>query len=101
LLSTTAYTMTTMASDYGTSSPSEPDDEAVCGIVDESDTLPTSNSDQVSDDVDSDPRDSPRSSTPEEESPTPVTMTARAYQLEMLEESLKQNIIVAVRFTPI
>lgn len=26
-----------------------------------------------------------------------VTMTARAYQLEMLEESLKRNVIVAVR----
>jgi hypothetical protein len=89
--------MTTMASDYGPSSSSESEDEAVGGIVDESDTLPTSNSDQVSDDVDSDSRDSPRSSTPEEEPPTPVTMTARAYQLEMLEESLKQNIIVAVR----
>ncbi|KAK4098271.1 P-loop containing nucleoside triphosphate hydrolase protein [Parathielavia hyrcaniae] len=87
---------TTMASDHGTSSFSETDDEAVNGITDESDTIPTSNSDLASDDVDAETRDSPRSSSPDQE-PTPtVTMTARAYQLEMFEESLKQNIIVAM-----
>ena len=45
------------------------------------------------------PRDSPRSSSPDPDQDTPaaVTMTARAYQREMLEESLKQNIIVTVR----
>ncbi|KAK1826302.1 Rgp1-domain-containing protein [Podospora conica] len=37
-----------------------------------------------------------RDSTPVEEPQRPVVMTARAYQLEMLEESLKQNIIVAM-----
>ncbi|KAK3899484.1 hypothetical protein C8A05DRAFT_18092, partial [Staphylotrichum tortipilum] len=44
------------------------------------------------------PRDSPRSSSPDpdQDAPAPVTMTARAYQREMLEESLKQNIIVTM-----
>ena len=37
-------------------------------------------------------------STPVDEPERPMVMTARAYQLEMLEESLKQNIIVAVCF---
>lgn len=39
-----------------------------------------------------------RNSTPVEEPQRPIVMTARAYQIEMLEESLKQNIIVAVRW---
>lgn len=39
----------------------------------------------------------PRDRTPVEEPQRAVVMTARAYQIEMLEESLKQNIIVAVR----
>jgi len=34
--------------------------------------------------------------TPKEELPGPATMTARAYQREMFEESLKKNIIVTV-----
>lgn len=38
-----------------------------------------------------------RNSTPVEEPQRPIVMTARAYQIEMLEESLKQNVIVAVR----
>jgi hypothetical protein len=46
--------------------------------------------------VDSDSKDSPHIRSPDLEPPAIVTMTARAYQLEMLEESLQQNIIVAV-----
>jgi hypothetical protein len=88
--------MTTMSSDYGSSSSSELDDEPSHPLVNESDTVSSSNSQDASDDARSDPRDSPRSSSPDQEPPTVVTMTARAYQLEMLEESLKQNIIVAV-----
>ncbi|KAK4122945.1 P-loop containing nucleoside triphosphate hydrolase protein [Parathielavia appendiculata] len=88
--------MTTMASDHGTSSSSGTEDEAVYGIVDESNTLPTSNSDLAFEYVDTETRDSRRSSTPDQELAPTVTMTARAYQLEMLEESLKQNIIVAM-----
>lgn len=85
-----------MASDHGSSSSSELDDEPPHQLVDESDTIPSSDSRFASDDAGSDLRDSPRSSSPDQEPPTAVTMTARAYQLEMLEESLKQNIIVAV-----
>jgi hypothetical protein len=100
--------MTTMASDYGSSSSSdELDDELFHryvdeSYVDESDTpsFSSSSGDDVLADADSAPRDSPRSSTPDQEVPTPVAMTARAYQLEMLEESLKGNIIVAVGWTP-
>ncbi len=62
--------------------------------------LSSASSNVLSDDADTvSPRDSPRSSSPDpdqEWSPA-VTMTARAYQREMLEESLKQNIIVTVR----
>lgn len=86
-----------MAYDSGSSSSSEPDDESL-GAVDESETVLSSTSGDVSDHVDLDSRDSPRSSSPDLEPPAIVTMTARAYQLEMLEESLKQNIIVAVCF---
>lgn len=32
--------------------------------------------------------------------PTPATMTARAYQMEMLEQSLKRNIIVTASISP-
>jgi hypothetical protein len=79
--------MTTMASDSGSASSSEPDDEPYSPHAHESDTIPSSNSDDgVS-----------RDTSPDQEPPRIVTMTARAYQLEMLEESLKQNIIVAVR----
>ena len=39
------------------------------------------------------------SSSEEPRPPTPVAMAARGYQLEMLEESLKENIIVAVRIS--
>ncbi|KAK1754599.1 dicer-like protein 2 [Echria macrotheca] len=42
------------------------------------------------------PEASSGESTPAEASPEPPTMTARAYQLEMFELSLKQNIIVAM-----
>jgi hypothetical protein len=86
-----------MASDYGSSS-SELDDEPFGQRADESDTAASSSSDNILDDADAESRDS-SSSTPNEEPPTAVTMTARAYQLEMLEESLKQNIIVAVDST--
>jgi hypothetical protein len=89
--------MTTMGPDSGSSSSSEPEDEPL-KPVDEGDTVLSSNSGHVSDDVDSDSRDSPDSSSPDLEPPAIVTMTARAYQLEMLEESLQQNIIVAVCF---
>jgi hypothetical protein len=85
--------MTTMGPDSGSSSSSGPDDESL-KPVDESDTVLTSNSGDASDDVDSDSKDS----SPDLEPPAIVTMTARAYQLEMLEESLQQNIIVAVCF---
>ncbi|KAH6848305.1 hypothetical protein B0I37DRAFT_398087 [Chaetomium sp. MPI-CAGE-AT-0009] len=88
--------MTTMASDHGSSSSSEPDDEPFYKPVDESDTVLSSDGSNVSVDVPSKPRDSPRNSTLDDEPPVAVTMTARAYQLEMLEESLKQNIIVAM-----
>jgi hypothetical protein len=89
--------MTTMESDHGSSSSSEPDDEPCYKPVDESDTALLPDGSNVSDDVYPEPRESPRSSTlDDEEPPVVVTMTARAYQLEMLEESLKQNIIVAV-----
>jgi hypothetical protein len=37
-----------------------------------------------------------RDRTPVEEPQRAIVMTARAYQIEMLEESLKRNIIVAV-----
>lgn len=49
------------------------------------------------------PKEGPGHSTPSEQVPQPSTMTlpsARAYQLEMLEESLKRNVIVAVRRAP-
>ncbi|KAK3293477.1 uncharacterized protein B0H64DRAFT_444730 [Chaetomium fimeti] len=85
-----------MASDHGSSSSSEPDDEPFHKPINESDTVLSSDGSNVSDDVRSEPRDSPRSTTPDDEPPVVVTMTARAYQLEMLEESLKQNIIVAM-----
>ena len=89
--------MTTMDSDYGSLSSSEPDEEPFYKPADGSDTAASADGSSVSDDVQPEPRDSPRSSTPDdEEPPVVVTMTARAYQLEMLEESLKQNIIVAV-----
>ncbi|KXX79980.1 Dicer-like protein 2 [Madurella mycetomatis] len=88
-----------MDSDYGSSSSSEPDNEPSAGLVDEWNTIISSETRAVpsgprfnSDDS----KDSPRSSTPEQKPPKLVTMTARAYQIEMLEESLKQNIIVAM-----
>ena len=87
--------MTTMASDNGSSSSSEPDDEPFCRASDETNTIPSSSSDNGSGDASSQSRDT----SPDQEPPTAVTMTARAYQLEMLEESLKQNIIVAVCWT--
>lgn len=84
--------MTTMASDSGCSSSSEPDDEPLYRVFDEAKVSSSSSSDNGSSDADSQSRDT----SPDQEPPTAVTMTARAYQLEMLEESLKQNIIVAV-----
>jgi hypothetical protein len=102
--------MTTMARDYGSSSSSELEDEPPgTGLLpsglnthealDESDTILSSGSDQGLSDVESGTVPSPHSTTPEQETPARVAMTARAYQLEMLEESLKQNIIVAVCWT--
>ena len=84
--------MTTMASDSGSSSSSEPSDEPFCRASDEFNTTSSSSSDNGSGDANSQSRDT----SPDQEPPTAVTMTARAYQLEMLEESLKKNIIVAV-----
>src|SRR5689334_10536920 len=84
--------MTTMTSDSGGSSSSEPDDEPFCQVSDESNTTSSSSSDNGLGDAGSQSRDT----SPDQETPTAATMTARAYQLEMLEESLKQNIIVAV-----
>lgn len=51
------------------------------------------------DSTDSKEEDSDNSSLPAERA-NPAIMTARAYQMEMLEESLKQNIIVTVRLLP-
>jgi hypothetical protein len=51
------------------------------------------------DSTDSKEEDSNSSSLPAEPA-NPAIMTARAYQMEMLEESLKQNIIVTVRLLP-
>ena len=45
---------------------------------------------------DSGPEGNTSASKPAEEPPKLTTMTARAYQQEMYEESLKRNIIVAV-----
>jgi hypothetical protein len=84
-----------MASDTDTWSSSEHDDKASSGPLDEWASVISPEIDHVSPSISD---DSPRSTTPEQESPTVVTMTARAYQLEMLEESLKRNIIVAVCF---
>lgn len=88
-----------MDSDSGSSSSSEPDNEPSAGLVDEWSTIISSETRAVpsgprfnSDDS----KDNPHSSTPERKPPKLVTMTARAYQIEMLEESLKRNIIVAV-----
>lgn len=41
--------------------------------------------------------ETPNSVSSEPEPGSPVVMAARAYQLEMLEASLKENVIVAVR----
>ncbi len=84
--------MTTMASDNGSSSSSEPEDEPATQAAHESDTTPSSNSDNGLGDANPESRDT----SPDEEPPAAVTMTARAYQLEMLEKSLEKNIIVAV-----
>lgn len=93
--------MTTMASEHGSSSSSELDeDEILVKYADEIETILSSNSSDVPDDTDPDLGDSTRSSTSQEEPRATVTMTARAYQLEMLEESLKKNVIVAVCQTP-
>ena len=78
-----------MVSDNGSTSSSEQD------LEDEWFSIASSVADKA-EDTESGTQDSLRSSTPDQELPSPVTMTARAYQLEMLEESLKQNIIVAV-----
>lgn len=43
--------------------------------------------------------DTSDTSSTEPEAANPVVMAARAYQLEMLEESMKRNTIVAVRST--
>ncbi|KAL2136672.1 hypothetical protein VTI74DRAFT_2404 [Chaetomium olivicolor] len=80
--------MTTMASDHGSSSSSELDEELSPRPTDELDAILSSSDDTSQGDGGSD--------SAEDERPTPVTMTARAYQLEMLEESLKQNIIVVM-----
>ncbi|KAJ4307182.1 Dicer-like protein 2 [Collariella sp. IMI 366227] len=77
-----------MASEHGGSSSSEQDDELSARPLEELDSILSSSDGSTQDDS--------NSGSTEEELPTPVTMTARAYQLEMLEESLKQNIIVAI-----
>jgi hypothetical protein len=81
----------TMSSDCGSSGSSELDDEPSRGRFDEWDSIIALDDKSVAGDAESISQDSP-----EEEPPRLVTMTARAYQLEMLEESLKRNIIVAV-----
>lgn len=81
----------TMASDCGSSGSSELDDEPSRGRVDEWDSIIALDAKNVAGDPESISQDSP-----EEETPRLVTVTARAYQIEMLEESLKRNIIVAV-----
>ncbi|GAB1312939.1 Dicer-like protein 2 [Madurella fahalii] len=88
-----------MDSDYGSSSSSEPDNEPLVGLVDEWGAIissETRTAPSKSRPKPNDPKDSPRSSTLEQKPPELVIMTARAYQIEMLEESLKQNIIVAM-----
>lgn len=84
-----------MTVDYGSSSSSELDDEASGRGVDERDAVLSFVVGKVS----GDNGDDPGNGTTEEEPPGPVAMAARAYQLEMLEESLKQNIIVAVCYS--
>lgn len=93
----------TMASGYDSSSSSERDDEPSVGPADGWGSLVSSKTEPVplgSELRPDEAKDSPRSSTPEQEPPALVIMTARAYQLEMLEESLKQNTIVAVCSVP-
>lgn len=81
-----------MASDCGSSSSSELDDEPSLAPVDAGGSILSRDAES---NVPADPE-----STSEDELPSPVAMTARAYQLEMLEESQKQNIIVAVCRAP-
>jgi hypothetical protein len=78
------------------SSASEPDEEPVVVLPD---GYGDGDSDNSSDDTDVEPVLTPSSDeVSEDEKPDVVKVAARAYQLEMLEESLKQNIIVAVRY---
>ncbi|KAL2179836.1 uncharacterized protein P884DRAFT_297448 [Thermothelomyces heterothallicus CBS 202.75] len=72
------------------------DDKSLIQDTDELETTPASNGDNASHTTGLDSVHSSRSSTPDQEPPRTVTMTARAYQLEMLEESLKKNVIVAM-----
>ncbi|KAL2117135.1 hypothetical protein VTJ04DRAFT_9303 [Mycothermus thermophilus] len=76
------------------SSASEPDEEPVVVLPD---GYGDGDSDNSSDDTDLEPVLAPSSDeVSEDEKPDVVKVAARAYQLEMLEESLKQNIIVAM-----
>ncbi|KAL1841683.1 hypothetical protein VTJ49DRAFT_6722 [Mycothermus thermophilus] len=79
-----------MEPDCSTSSSSESDD----GLLSEAAMLAAVNG---TDEADFDSQPSPRSDSPaQDEQPTVVTLAARAYQLEMLEKSFKENIIVAL-----
>ncbi|KAL2160862.1 hypothetical protein VTH06DRAFT_1059 [Thermothelomyces fergusii] len=74
------------------------DDDDKPGIrdPDEHGTTPSSDGGSASQNTGSDSDHSSRTSAPDEESQRTISMTPRAYQLEMLEESLKRNIIVAM-----
>lgn len=107
-LADTPRRMTTMASQDGNWNSSRrddddddngwdsDDDESLIQDDDGPETTPSLNDGNASQHTTLDFIHSSRSSSPDQEPPKTVTMTPRAYQLEMLEESLKQNIIVAV-----
>ncbi|KAK3321016.1 hypothetical protein B0T19DRAFT_255520 [Cercophora scortea] len=88
--------VTTMAYYHQGSSSSESEDEALGGELPGEGLAPLSP--PITEELPNDYQDEHGSSgdSSPEEGPEPVTMTARAYQIEMLEESLKQNIIVAM-----
>ncbi|KAL2149655.1 hypothetical protein VTH82DRAFT_8307 [Thermothelomyces myriococcoides] len=107
-LADTPRRMTTMASQDGNWNSSRrddddddngwdsDDDESLIQDDDGPETTPSLNDGNASQHTTLDFIHSSRSSSPDQEPPKTVTMTPRAYQLEMLEESLKQNIIVAM-----
>ncbi|KAK3371220.1 hypothetical protein B0T24DRAFT_307900 [Lasiosphaeria ovina] len=64
-------------------------------------SVPAADQDEDEDDVFATPGGGSGTSTPPDTTPGYVTMAARAYQLEMLEKSLRENIIVAVWPQPI